>query len=98
MKYVLLIIIKIYWFIIPERRRKNCLFCESCSLFVFKEAKLKGFVSGVMAFRNRYNSCRPGYDVIRIEEENVILLKLANGEVLHEKSISKTIVNQYKQR
>lgn len=98
MKHALLIIIRIYWFVIPERKRKNCLFSESCSRFVYRETESRGFVSGIIAFKNRYNSCRPGYEIVRIQAENVILLKLANGEVLQENSISKTIVYQYKQR
>lgn len=98
MKYALLIIIKIYWFIIPEGKRRSCLFCESCSQFVYRETEEKGFIIGVMAFRNRYNSCRPGYEIIRIESENAIMMKLSSGEILQENSISKTIVSQYKHR
>lgn len=96
MKYVVLTLIQIYWLIIPESKRKNCLHCESCSRFVYRKTESNGLKSGLWAFCNRYRSCRPGYEVIKLEPENRVLMKLVTGEILQEEEISKNIMDRYK--
>ena len=62
MKHLLLGLIKLYW-IIPEKRRRKCLFKVSCSHHIYSVTKSEGFVSGIKSFINRYKQCRTGYAV-----------------------------------
>ncbi|HMT75650.1 MAG TPA: membrane protein insertion efficiency factor YidD [Chitinophagaceae bacterium] len=60
MKYVLLLLIRLYW-IVPRGMRRPCLFRNSCSRFVYRVARAKGFAAGVTALQRRRRRCRGGY-------------------------------------
>ncbi|MFD2826478.1 membrane protein insertion efficiency factor YidD [Leeuwenhoekiella polynyae] len=71
MRIILLILIKLYWFVIPKTSRRRCLFKKSCSHYVYEITIEKGFLGGLKALRFRYNHCRPGYYILK--EERVII-------------------------
>lgn len=73
MKYLLLFIIKAYWLLIPTSKRKHCLFKQSCSNYVFQEAKDQGLVKGLKALLFRYENCRSGYQLIPVENETILV-------------------------
>ncbi|WP_052461015.1 membrane protein insertion efficiency factor YidD [Psychroserpens mesophilus] len=66
MKYILLVIIKSYWHLIPAKKRTLCIYKESCSHYVFDKTKTEGFSSGLRALWFRYQNCRPGYYLMTI--------------------------------
>lgn len=68
MKYLVLFLIRLYWFI-PKRFRRTCLFKQTCSHHVFAVTKEKGIMSGLKAFRQRIKQCRPGYSVYITDDE-----------------------------
>lgn len=76
MKYLILLSIKLYWFVIPAHKRNKCLFKETCSVIVYRNAKEKGFWNAIKVFNKRRNICTPKY-VIMIGEE-FIGLQLKN--------------------
>jgi len=78
MKYLLLFIIKAYWLLIPASKRKHCLFKQSCSNHVFQEAKTQGLLKGLKALLFRYRNCRPGYQLISVENETILVSKTNN--------------------
>jgi uncharacterized protein len=65
MKYLILSVIQIYWKVIPASKRKKCIFKKSCSNYVFEITQKEGFVSGLKAFRFRYQNCRGGFQVFK---------------------------------
>ena len=75
MKHLLLLSIKIYWFAIPKKLRRSCLFSESCSNHVFRITKDQGFSKGIKALKERYQNCRQGYQYIEIKGETFLLSK-----------------------
>lgn len=79
MKYLLLVVIKIYWLLIPKRKRNKCLFAESCSNYVFKITKNNGLLRGYKALLYRMKNCRPEYQIINIENKTYIIS--ANHEI-----------------
>lgn len=88
MKFILLFIIKIYWKIIPASRRRSCLFAESCSKYVYRVTKNKGFWNGLKAFRLRYKKCKSGYKIGYNSIDGTTELHLADGTILKESEIS----------
>ncbi|EDP98380.1 hypothetical protein KAOT1_14222 [Kordia algicida OT-1] len=88
MKYLLLIFIKAYWFLIPKSKRKKCIFRVSCSNHVYKTAMNKGFIAGCKAFKYRFYNCRHGYEIFKNPVNNEMQIKLRNNEVLNQKDIA----------
>jgi len=93
MKQLLLIIIKLYWKFIPENKRRNCLFKESCSNYVFRHTKEHGFLKGIFAFNNRVKKCRGGYEIYT--RQNGFEMRLADGSIVMEKEISLNIMEPF---
>ncbi len=60
MKYILMFLIRLYW-LIPKKRRRNCIFKENCSAYIYRVLKEKGLKAGIDACIHRYKQCRPGY-------------------------------------
>jgi len=75
MKFALLFFIKLYWLLIPENKRKCCLFHESCSKFVYRTTIEKGFLRGLNALFFRFKFCRPGNQIIEIKGEKFLVTK-----------------------
>lgn len=61
MRYLVIFVVRLYWAIIPASARRHCLFRESCSHYVFRAAKERGFRAAIKALRTRLKQCRPGY-------------------------------------
>lgn len=76
MRFILIWAIRFYWFLIPETNRRKCIFKESCSTFVYKITKEKGFIAGMQSLVKRYKQCRPGYIPLELPDgERIVLLK-----------------------
>ena len=96
MKLILLIVIRLYWKFIPEKRRRTCLFKESCSNYVYRHTNEHGFLKGLYALMVRYKKCRHGYEIYT--GQNGFEMKLADGSIIMEEEISLNIMNPiYKQ-
>lgn len=91
MKYVLLILIRIYWITVPERNRRHCLFKESCSRFVYRITAAKGIKEGLLALNSRVHQCRPGYQLHKNEKQNSIELYLKDGTIIKEDEMSQNL-------
>jgi putative component of membrane protein insertase Oxa1/YidC/SpoIIIJ protein YidD len=91
MKWIFLLLIKIYWKIIPENKRRNCLFKETCSRFVYKETIDKGLQGGFVALLSRTKKCRSGYTLYT--GNHGIEMKLADGSIIKEDEISPNILD-----
>jgi putative component of membrane protein insertase Oxa1/YidC/SpoIIIJ protein YidD len=62
MKYLLLLLIRLYW-LLPKAWRRRCIFKCTCSHYVFQITRQYGFIAGIKALRKRYKQCRPGYNL-----------------------------------
>lgn len=92
MKYLILILIRIYQISIPNRFRGKCLFNESCSNYVYRETKEKGFKTGINALKYRIHNCRPNY--VLTNNNRIIFLITAGNEVVEEKFINDRILKE----
>ena len=63
MTFMILGLIRLYWWIVPERCRRQCLFSETCSKYVYRQTKGYGGRAGIMAFNRRLGACRPGFQL-----------------------------------
>lgn len=63
MTRLLLLGIRLYWKLWPERFRRSCLFRESCSKYVYRVTAHTGASAGFAALLERARRCRGGYSV-----------------------------------
>jgi len=92
MKYLLLLIIKMYWKVIPVKNRKKCIYRMSCSKYVFEETKENGFLKGIKALNYRYHNCRQGFELFNSPIDGTKQLILPSGEILNENEIAKRLL------
>jgi putative component of membrane protein insertase Oxa1/YidC/SpoIIIJ protein YidD len=92
MKWLLLFVIRTYQTLTLKRFRRKCLFKESCSNYIFRITKQKGFREGMKAFNYRINNCRPGYFII--EKGGRKLLITNKKQVIEEQFISEKIIEK----
>lgn len=90
MRSIILILIHAYWFLIPESRRKGCVFHETCSKYVFRITNEHGTVAGLRAFANRFLQCRPGYLIY--QNGNRFEMRLKNGDIIQEQEIAQSLL------
>jgi len=94
MSLLLKLSIKLYWFFIPEHRRRNCLYRVSCSKHVYHTTNQSGFIKGFSELKKRFKNCRPGYEIIYLDDENTLIVNLKDGSTLQHSDISLNIINQ----
>lgn len=90
MKIVLLLCIKCYWYIIPETKRNKCIFRESCSCYVFRLAKERGFIQGIKALWFRYKNCRSNYIITHTGEQTLLIT--SSHLVVQENEIRESLI------
>ena len=90
MKIILLIIIKLYWLLIPKNRRRRCLFKKTCSNYVYETARSEGFISGLKALKFRVNNCNSNYDILEIDSQKILITK--TNKIIKEDSINESIL------
>ncbi len=98
MKYSLLFVIRLYWWLIPTGKRRSCIYRKSCSRYVYDVTDDKGLLAGLRALTNRVNTCRPNHEIIYLDKEHTLLIKLANGTILQQDEISESIVSLYESK
>ena len=95
MKHLLLLVIRLYWQIIPVYKRNTCLFSVSCSHHVFNTATKKGFKAGLTAFWFRFKNCRRGSFLFINPVTKQIQMVLPNGiTVIEREDISKYLLSK----
>lgn len=94
MKYLLLLIIKSYWFIIPASKRRKCIFRKSCSKHVYEETIGKGIISGLKALKYRFENCRSGAQIFENPITGKLQIILLNNQILDEKEISERFIKK----
>jgi len=92
MKILLLIIIKLYWLLVPKSKRRKCLFRTSCSKHVYQVTKEEGIFSGLLAFKYRVQNCRSGFQVFEDPIDGRSIMILANYQVLKENEIAERFI------
>ncbi|MBQ4819611.1 membrane protein insertion efficiency factor YidD [Aquimarina sp. MMG016] len=94
MKFLLLFLIKLYWFFIPKSKRRQCIFRKSCSNYIYEETSKKGLISGLKALRFRYQNCRSSYILINDPLSDEKLMLLPNQQIIEEKEIDIRLIHK----
>lgn len=92
-KYLLILPIKMYWFLIPKTKRRKCIFRQSCSRYVFDKTINEGFISGLKALEFRYHNCRGGFQIFENPFTKQTQIILPNHCVLEEYEISERFIH-----
>ena len=96
MKRLLLFVIRLYWKLVPEGSRRPCLFRESCSRYVYRRASEQGLLSGLAAFRHRWQNCRGGYHVFEHPVSGAKKMVLPGGGVIGEDEMALRLLDEIK--
>ena len=92
MKYLLLYLIKIYWFTKSKSRTAKCIFRKSCSHYVYEETKNKGLLRGLKALKYRVSNCKYGFEIYNDPKSKKYKMILPNKKVLGEEEIAKRLL------
>jgi len=95
MYYIVILIIKIYYKIYPEDQRRVCIYAESCSKYVLRVAKNKGFFEAIKAYSDRIKSCNVDY-IHTFPDGVFINITTKNGVILEENEINPFLVKSLK--
>lgn len=93
LKFIFQFIIQCYWFFIPKKSRRNCIFSESCSKHVYRINNEHGFSKAFKSLLYRYKTCRPGYKIF-INEQKEYLIQLVDGTIIPESEIAPDLVQE----
>ena len=91
MKRILLFIIQSYWFLIPETKRRKCIFNKSCSNHVFDELQLNGLKAGLKELQFRIRNCQPEFDIFIDYKTGRQKMLLKTGIIVDENQISERL-------
>jgi uncharacterized protein len=94
MNYLILIIIQLYWKLIPAKNRRRCIFKKSCSHYVFDTAKKEGFLKGIQAFKFRYQNCRSGFKLFKNPITNETQMVLPSKVVVGSEEIAERFIHK----
>jgi len=92
MKYLLLVLIKCYWLIVPKSKRRKCIFRETCSQYVYRITLNKGFGHGLKALQFRYRNYKNGYEIFKNPISEEIQILLPNKTLLCENEIAERLL------
>lgn len=90
LRLLLLLAIRLYWRLVPARRRRSCLFAESCSRLVYRAARSDGFLAGMRALALRRRQCRPGYVVQQTPDG--VTLRVADGTLVRPEDVAPEVL------
>ncbi|WP_421938242.1 membrane protein insertion efficiency factor YidD [Pedobacter sp.] len=93
MKNLLLLVIKLYWAIVPKNKRRRCIFKISCSQYVYHKTKNEGLIKGIAAIRYRFNNCRSGFHIYEDPIDKCKTMILPNLQMIKENEISERFLN-----
>ncbi len=97
MKLLLLLVVRLYWQLVPPERRRRCIFRQSCSRFVYDATVQGGALAGLRSLRKRIRTCRPGYTLLSAPDiDGGKLAVLANGEIVRLDMMSPLILQQFR--
>jgi len=92
MKHLLILLIRIYWILIPASKRKKCIFRTSCSKTVYSKTLNEGFISGLKTLKYRVQNCRSGAFIIKDSITGNLQMILPNQEILDQHEISERFI------
>lgn len=95
MKYLLLLIVKTYWFLIPKSKRKKCIFKKSCSKYVYDITLKKGGIEGLKALTFRIKNCRNNFEIFKNPFNEKIQMILPNQQIIDKEHISNHLIQNY---
>jgi len=92
MKIILLLVIRIYWVVFPQNKRRKCIFRVSCSKHVYQIASERGLLRGLIALKYRYQNCRTGFHLFENHIDDSKMMILPSGQLLLENEISERFI------
>lgn len=78
--------------LIPARKRKQCIFKENCSKYVYRITKNKGIIVGFQALWFRFKNCRSNYIITHTGDQ--YLLITATLFILQEADIREGLIEK----
>ena len=93
MKAFLILLIRFYWRFWPAQWKRRCLFSESCSRHVYRITASNGFLKGFSALGGRIIACRPGYDLVVLND--CLCVRTSGNLIIPESEVNPQITNYF---
>lgn len=93
MKLLLIILIRFYWLVVPEKLKRVCLFKESCSNYVYRITLADGFFEGLNGLRKRMRQCSSEYRLYT--SKNGFEVLLSDRTIVNQEEISPELIEPY---
>lgn len=94
MRWLLLGMIHLYWWVKPLLKPRTCLFHESCSRHVYRIGREQGLLAGIQSFRLRIAQCRDGFSLSSDTEGNWYCV-LADGSQIPIQEMSTAFIPSF---
>ena len=91
MKFILLSVIKIYWYSVPANKRRKCIFNKSCSNHVYETIIQKGLFYGLKELKFRILNCRNEFDIFTDYKTGAKKMILKSGVIIDEEQIAEIL-------
>lgn len=88
MKYLILLMIRLYWFFKPKNSKPKCIFRTSCSHHVYEITQKQGFLKGLKILIFRFRNCRYGFEIFENPITNNIQMLLPTMIVVESEEIA----------
>lgn len=92
MKYLILLIIRLYWLSKPKYRKPKCIFKKSCSRYVYEITQQQGFLKGLKSFVFRYKNCRGNFEIFKNPINNKTRILLPSRIIIEENEIAERLL------
>lgn len=92
MRHLLLLIIKLYWKIFPEEKRRRCIFKKSCSKHVYEITVEEGLFKGLEALLFRYQNCRGNFMIFNNPDNGRVQIILNSQKIVDSNQIAESIL------
>ena len=96
MKQFLLVIIRMYWNLVPVYERGPCLFKKTCSHYIYDQTTTCGFIAGIKAFLFRYTNCRGGFSLFKNPLTGKTQMVLRSNKIIGEDEIAPRFLSREK--
>lgn len=93
MKWLLLLVIKLYWALLRRWGRRQCIFRLSCSRYVYGVTEREGLYRGLLALHFRFCNCRDGFQVFDDPVNGGRRMVLPEGLLLGEEEMAERFLD-----
>lgn len=92
MKFLILLIIRFYWFTKSKNSKPKCIFRKSCSHYVYEITQEQGYLKGLKTLKFRFENCRNEFELFKNPISNKTNMLLPSRIIIEEDEIAERLL------